>query len=176
MERDEDRLERVYDLQEELTLLDPEHIRLFRDRFDDLNLELEDGRTLKPVTAHRAFPISADGFVVLKDREGKELGVVQQVSELDPSSREVVMAGLERSYFTPRITRVTAIKEEFHVPKWEVETDRGPRVFEIRSSRSDIRNLGNGRVLIRDADGNRYEIPDHRQLDPASRALVESHV
>ena len=177
MEKNEDSLERPYDLQEELTLLDPGHIRLFRDRFEDLNLELEDGRTLGPVMVQRAFPITAtDGFVVLKDREGKELGVVQQVSKLDPASRQVLEAELERNYFTPQIIRVDAIKEEFHILKWEVGTDRGPRVFEIRNSRSDIRLLGGGRVLLRDADGNRYEISDYHNLDPVSLALVETQI
>ena len=177
MEQDEARAERPYDLQNELTLLDPAHLRLFRDRFEDLNLELEDGRTVGPVTAHRAFPITAEeGFIVLRDGDGQEVGVVQQVAKLDPTSRQVLDAALERTYFAPRITSVNSIKEEFHVPRWDVMTDRGPRVFQIRSSRSDIRPLGGGRVLLRDADGNRYEIPNYHKLDPDSRALVESQV
>ena len=53
---------------------------------------------------------------------------------------------------------------------------RDPRAFEIYSSRRDVRDLGGGRVLVQDADGNRYEIPDYRQLDPASRALVEEMI
>ena len=60
------------------------------------------------------------------------------------------------------------------MPRWQVETDRGPRTFEIRSSRRDMRVLSAGRILIRDADGNLYEVPDYRQLDPQSRALVET--
>lgn len=53
---------------------------------------------------------------------------------------------------------------------------RDPRAFEIYSSRRDVRDLGGGRVLVQDADGNRYEIPDYRRLDPASRALVEEMI
>ena len=98
------------------------------------------------------------------------------MAELDPSSRQVLEAELERIYFTPRIPRIHSIEVNFRIPKWEVETDRGRRVFEISSSRSDIRALGGGRVLIRDADGNQYEIPDYRRLDQASRVLVENQV
>ena len=86
-----------------------------------------------------------------------------------------VEAELERSYFTAAIVRVEAIEVEYHVPTWTVATNRGPRRFELRSSRRDLRVLG-WRVLIRDADGNRYEIPDLRRLDEASRALVDQHV
>jgi hypothetical protein len=57
-----------------------------------------------------------------------------------------------------------------------VETDRGRRVFELHSSRRDIRVLPGGRVLVRDADGNLYEIPDVRRLDVASHAFVEDYI
>ena len=83
---------------------------------------------------------------------------------------------LEEAYFVPVITRVEAIQVEFRIPRWEVETDRGVRSFEISSMRSDVRQLGNGRILIRDADGNRYEIPDRHKLDAASRALVDAQL
>lgn len=33
-----------------------------------------------------------------------------------------------------------------------------------------------GRVLIRDADGNPYEIQDYRRLDPASQELIEGQI
>jgi hypothetical protein len=169
--------ESAYAIQEELKLLDPGGLRLCRDAFEDLQVEFQDGRVLGPVAVVRAFPISATGdFVILKDGDGKELGVIRRVAELDPASRQVLEAELERVYFTPRITRIRSIKVDFRIPKWEVETDRGHRIFEISNSRNDIHSLGGGRVLIRDADGNRYEIPDYRKLDPFSYALVEGQI
>ena len=169
--------QRPYQLQEELKLLDPASIRLYLDEFEDLNLELEDGSVLGPVKALRAFPITAaDDFVAVKDSDGEELGVIQKVADLDPASRKVLEAELERVYFRPRITRIVAIVVNFRIPTWEVETDRGGRIFEIGSMRSDFRPLEAGRILIHDVDGNRYEIPDYRKLDPFSRALVEGQI
>ena len=169
--------ERPYQLQEELKLLDSASIRLFLDEFEDLNLELENGSVPGPVTVLRAFAITAeDDFVVLKDGDGEELGAIQKVADLDPASRKVLEDELERVYFRPRITRIKAIVVTFRIPKWEVETDRGGRVFEIGSMRSDFRPLEAGRILIHDVDGNRYEIPDYRKLDPFSRALVEGQI
>ena len=165
-------MDQPYNLHQELDLLDPERIRLSFDDFEDLTLERDGDR--QPVTVVRAFPLTAEGeFIVLRDAKGNELGAVRNASDLEPESRRALTAALERAYFTPKILRVNVITEEFHIPTWEVETDRGPRTFDIRSSRRDIRILSAGRILIRDADGNRYEIPDYRRLDPASRALVE---
>jgi len=169
--------EGVYLIEEELKLLDPNSFRLRRDVFEDLQVEFRDGCSVGPVSIVRAFPISAaEDFIIFKDAEGKELGALRQMAELDPSSHQVLEAELERIYFTPRITRIHSIEVNFRIPKWEVETDRGRRVFEISSSRSDIRALGGGRVLIRDADGNRYEIADYRRLDPFSSGLVEAQL
>lgn len=101
---------------------------------------------------------------------------MRDIDELDADSQQALRSELDRSYFRPRITRIFAITEQYHVPRWDVDTDRGPRVFELRSSRRDMRVLAAGRVLIRDVDGNIYEIPDHRQLDSQSRTIIDTQI
>jgi hypothetical protein len=166
----------THDLMDELAVLDPETARLHLNDFEELCLRVGDGEPVGPLRLHRAFPVTAAGdFVCLKNMDGKEVGIIRRVADLDRASRAVVEAELARGYFTAAITRVEAIDVEYHVPAWTVATDRGPRRFELRSSHRDLRVLG-WRVLIRDADGNRYEIPDLRRLDPASRSLVEEHI
>ena len=163
-----------HDLAAEVTYLDPEKARFFVDAFEDLNLELAGDRTWSRVRVKRAFPLTRDDcFIVVQDRDGKEIGSLARLDALDPDSRKAVEEELERAYFTPRIERIAKVTTAYRVPRWEVETDRGPRAFEIYSSRRDVRVLDGGRVLVQDADGNRYEIPDYRRLDPASRTLVE---
>ncbi len=165
------------DLAAEVTYLDPDTARFFVDAFEDLNLDLAGDRTYARVRVKRAFPLTADDcFIVVQDREGMEIGSLARLDALDPASRQAVEEELERAYFTPRIQRIAKVTTAHRVPRWEVETDRGPRAFEIYSSRRDVRVLDGGRVLVQDADGNRYEIPDYRRLDPASRALVEEMV
>ena len=160
----------------EVAYLDPDKARFFVDAFEDLNLELTGDRTYPRVRVKRAFPLTCDDcFIVVQDREGKEIGSLARLDALDRASRQAVEDELERAYFTPRIQRIAKVTVANRVPRWEVETDRGPRTFDIYSGRrnSDVRLLGGGRVAIEDADGNRYEIPDYRHLDPASQALVE---
>ncbi len=166
-------MQQEYHLEQELTLLDPDRTRLRRDEFTDLILEYRGER--QPVTAHRAFPLTATGqFIVLKGVDGTEIGAIRDIASLDDESRNILESDLERTYFAPVILQVNRLEENFHIPKWDVETDSGHRVFEVRSRRRDIRIMQGGRILLRDADGNRYEIPDYRELDPVSRALVET--
>jgi len=167
---------KTHDLMEELRLLDPAETRVYINEFEELCLQVGDGEPIGPLRARRGFPVTgAADFISLEDGDKKEVGLIRRVGDLDRASREALQAELERSYFTTLITCVEAIDVEYHIPTWRVVTDRGQRSFELRSSRRDIRVLG-WRVLIRDADGNRYEIPDLRKLDAASRALVDEHV
>jgi hypothetical protein len=161
-------------LEDELNLLDPDSVRLFLDEFEDMVLEYKGENT--PVSAVRAFPLTAeDEFIVLRDEKGSEVGAVRRLADLDAGSRAVLTAEIAKSYFRPEILQIYEIVENFHIPKFDVETDRGPKVFEIRSQQRDIRVLGNGRVIIRDSDGNLYDIPDYRRMDPVSQTLIEDY-
>ncbi len=161
----------------EVVIFDPKNIHLHIDEFADLVLGVEGSEPVRGVRLTRCFPISSgDRLIALNAHDGTELGLVRDVNELDSDSQKALRSELSRSYFRPQIQRVLSVTEQYHVPRWEVETDRGPRTFEIRSSRRDMRVLAAGRILIRDADGNLYEVLDYRQLDPQSRALVETQV
>ncbi len=167
-------MQQCHNLAAEVTYLDPGKARFFVDAFEDLNLELAGDRTYARVRVKRAFPLTCDDrFIVVQDCEDKEIGSLARLDALDQASRQAVEDELERAYFTPRIQRIVKVTTTNRVPRWEVETDRGPRFFEIYSSRRDVRHLGNGRILVQDADGNRYEIPDYQILEPTSRVLVE---
>ena len=172
-------MQQHHKLAAEITYLAPDKTRFFVDAFEDLNLELAGDQTYSRVQIKRAFPLSCDDcFIVVQDCDGKEIGSLARLDALDRDSRQAVEDELERAYFTPRIQRIAKVTVTNRVPRWEVETDRGPRAFEIYSSHrnSDVRLLGGGRVIVQDADGNRYEIPDYRHLDPVSQALVEEMV
>ena len=167
----------THELMRELTLLDPRSVRLIRDEFEELYLQDGDAEPVGPLTVQRAFPISiADEFVILRTRQGQEVGILGQLGDLDCDSRVVIEDELEWTYFAATITAVHAIDVSPFFPRWDVDTDRGRRVFDLRSSRSDVRVLPDGRVFVRDADGNRYQIPDVADLDRMSRAALEEFI
>lgn len=160
-------------LTDELAFL-PQDSRFFINAFHDLSIEYAD-EIVENIHVERAFPLNAPNqFIVVKNEEGDEIGILEHIKHLDSDSQETLLQALEQSYFLPQITKIYSVESNFHIPKWSVETDRGPREFEIPSSRRDVRVVGDGRVLLRDADGNRYEISNYRKLDPDSLAFVET--
>ena len=163
-------------LLQEVNLLDPKAVTLSFDAFEDLQLVIGD----QPATAVYpllTFPLTERRrYIVLRDMDHEEIGLIVDADALDGKSRAAVLERLEQIYVIPRITRVIRAEIRNQVPTWEVETDRGPRTLEIRSTRRDIRFLGGGAMAIRDADGNQYEIPDRKALDAASRAMLDTQV
>ena len=123
------------------------------------------------------FPISnKNHFISLRDEHGVEIGVVEQAHELDSESRRVLRDEVERSYFLPRITDVYGIEDHLNVFVFTVETDRGPRTFEVRNPRQNVRSVGNGRYIVKDVDGNRYDVPRLGNLGPRSQNLMTEFV
>jgi hypothetical protein len=158
-------------------VLDPKSIAIRPDRRGGVMVRFRDGTTLDEVRLVEAFPVMRRRkFVVLYDRDGREIGILRNPKELDPESAEVVRTALDRSYFLSRIKSIERIEERYGVGTWHVTTDRGPRVFEVRSRSESVWWLGASRILIKDPDGNRYEIRDLNKLDARSRMLAELHI
>ena len=117
----------------------------------------------------RCFPWTCpDGYVSIRDKDGKELALFATLASLDEPNRRVVEQELRDKVFNPRIRRILDYKSEFGVVNMTAQTDRGDVTFQIRS-RDDIRILSGTRALFRDADGNVYELPDLAEMDAASQ-------
>ena len=67
------------------------------------------------------------------------------------------------------------VDDEFEVMAWQVETDRGPLEWQVKST-DDVVSLDNRRILIKDHAGGLFEIADLNALDPQSQRLVEDHM
>ncbi len=119
------------------------------------------------------FPISnKNHFASLRDEHGNELAVIDPAHELEPESRRLLRDELERSYFLPRITDIISIESHLSIFTFKVDTDRGLRSFEVRNPRQNVRSVGGGRYIIKDVDGNRYDIPKLGNLGPKSQNLM----
>lgn len=139
-----------------------------------VRLTLRDGTVIEDLEPHRLFPITnMTMFISLLDHNEREVAFVRDFNELDETSAEALQACFAEYYMIPKITGVLAISEKFGSIKWKVETDRGAVTFRIRNRQSDIKCLhGSTRVLVRDSNDNRYEIPDHTALDAHSKYLL----
>ncbi|MCY2931436.1 MAG: DUF1854 domain-containing protein [Planctomycetota bacterium] len=123
----------------------------------------------------RCFPWSIpEAYVSVRSSEGKEIALLDSLEALDEASRRIAETELHGSVFQPRIRRVTAFRMEFGVAMVTAETDRGPVSFEIRQ-REDVRHLSPTRALLRDPDGNTYEVEDLDALDDYSRKHLQTY-
>ena len=138
-----------------------------------LNVYFFDGNVIEDVEPRRLFPVSGGNkYITLLDSDNKERAVIRDVSLLMPESRELVERCLDEYYMIPRILRMVERTEKFGILKWTVETERGIVTFTIQNRHSDIKIFYDGRVLVRDSNDNRYEIPDYRKLDRKSLSLL----
>ena len=76
----------------------------------------------------------------------------------------------------PRITDIHSIKETLNVEEWDVETNKGPRTFQVRHARQNVRRLGPRRFAIKDVDGNRYSVRDWINLPPQAQKLFDPYL
>jgi hypothetical protein len=164
------------DLLDTIDPLDPDRLEIEQTVGDGLIVRHPDFGEHSQVRIRPCFPLSRpERFLFFKTEDGEELGLLEDLRCLPEESREALRRELDKQHFIPVIHRVDAIYREFKIPIWEVETDRGHRRLELKSSR-DAYHVGEGKVYIRDSEGNPYLIPDYRDLDPASRDLVRLHV
>jgi len=139
-----------------------------------LVLTLDDGDPVGNVRVVRAAPLSHPGrYITFLDEKGRELYTVDRLDDLPPSERQLVEEELANYYLGNTIQRVNELESEFGIAYWDVETPRGRRDFVVQDVQSSITWLSPTRLLIVDVDGNRFEIPDLRSLDPQSQKLLE---
>ena len=138
-----------------------------------LDVEMYDGRKFKGLEARRLFPISGlDKYISLLDEEDIEIAVIRDVRTLMPESRQNVVDVLNEYYLIPQISEIYKAYEEYGLLKMEVMTDRGKYNFDVKNRNMDIKILYDGRILIKDASDNRYEIPDVSKLDKKSIKMI----
>jgi hypothetical protein len=159
----------------DLRFLDAAAVRVRRNERGKLVVTLaRDGaeETLEGVRPVRSFPLTApDRQIVLLGAEDQELGILRELQALDAESREALEAELEIAYLVTRVEEIRSVRSRFGVTSWELETDRGFRTAHVKE-RSDIRPLADGRIMLTDVDGVRYEIPPPAELDERSRSWL----
>jgi hypothetical protein len=159
----------------DIRYLSPDECSFSRTSGGFLSLELGSEKYAR-VNVSRAFPLTyPNKYLSVRDKENKEIGVIADLSQFPDEVKHMILQDLEQRYFAPVIKQVNSLKEEFGYMYCDVETDRGPRRFTVRGNENVI-NLKEGRILIIDVDGNRFEIQDYRTLDPKSFRVIDSLV
>ncbi|MEO7718645.1 MAG: DUF1854 domain-containing protein [Capsulimonas sp.] len=146
-----------------IRFLEPSQVRLFHSAPGDaaIRLTIEGELSWRAVRIARAFPFSdPDHYIGLRDEEDEDIGIIRDLKELDAESRALAQTALDRRYFTPKVTKVKSVSEKSGSATFDVETDRGPARFVVRSLRDNSFSLGYHRMMLVDSEGGRYEFPD----------------
>ena len=158
--------------------VDKDNGRIQRTDLYLVKLTLNDGTVIEELEPRRLFPhTDTERYITLLNSKEKEVALVKEMKDLDPDSRRALEDCFKEYYLIPKISQVLHVEDKFGALKFHVMTDRGEISFRIRNRHSDIKMLGkSGRVLIRDSDDNRYEIPRFDDLDRHSKHLLFSYV
>lgn len=166
----------------ETVLLDPKTLT-FCFEGENLTMDLAQGAHFPRVSLRRCFPLSAlDTNIIVRipeagNENGKEIGMIADINQLDEYSREAVTRELRLHYVVPSILRIKSIREEFGFLYWSVDTDRGAKEFIMRDSViGSTRKISAGRWLIIDINQTRYDVHDFEALDSQSQNLLRRYL
>ncbi len=156
------------------TPMPPAQCQLERTAFGELVWTSPQGQRVPGVVPVRAFPIqSPQEGISLVDSEGHEVAWYAHIDAIPERARTLVEQELARREFMPVIQRIAAVSG-FSTPcTWTVDTDRGRTEFVLRGD-EDIRRIGSAQaLLIADAHGIHYLVPDQLALDAQSKRVLD---
>lgn len=138
-----------------------------------LDVEFYTGQKYFDLEPRRLFPVSGlTEYITLLDSEGEEKFIIRRISDMEPEQAQLLIGCLEEYYRIPKITRLVSRSEKFKIWMWNVETDKGDYTFEIINHMQSMKMFYDKRILIKDANDNRYEIPNVYELDKHSQRLI----
>jgi Domain of unknown function (DUF1854) len=154
----------------------PAAFGLVRDEWGQLVFTGTGGERHTNVSPIALFPISEpERWISIRAAGGAELACIEDPSTLPADVWKLLKEELARREFVPIIHRIVRVSGNSEPCEWQVETDRGPTSFVLQSE-DDVRRIGDQQIVILDAHGTRYHIPDLSAVDVKSRRIVEWYV
>lgn len=143
-----------------------------------VRLTMKDGTVYDALEPRMLFPFTNHTmYISLLNDDEREVAFVRSLDEIDSDSRHALEDCFREYYMIPKISRVINCEDKFGTLKWTVDTDRGVITFQVKNRHSDIKNLrGTSRIIVRDSNDNRYEIPDYTVLDAHSNRMLFSYL
>jgi hypothetical protein len=157
--------------------LDPAELTFTRSEVGTARLEIRKESCYLRVVVRKLMPLSKpNSYISLAADEDTEIGILVDPSKLAPENQKILQEELDKRYFTPTIQKIYRVKEQFGIHEWEVDTERGHVTFAVRGLNQNIKQLPPARLFVTDVRGNRYDIPDYRELDAESYLHIQRHL
>lgn len=107
---------------------------------------------------------------------GEEIGIIKNLDDLSENSRKIILEMLSKRVFMPKILKFNSVKTENGFAYFDCETDKGKVKFAISITSYDILRISDTRVILKDVDGNRFEIPNTLALTQKEQKMIAEHV
>lgn len=135
----------------------------------------------KRVQLRRAMPShSPSGYISVADHESKEIGMIRALAELPDGQLKIVSDELDRRYYCPEVLEIKSVRDKLGYVYMEMEVmagrDRHERSAAIKDVNKNIRLIDSNRLIIFDADGNRFVISALDKLDKKSLRRLEPYM
>lgn len=134
------------------------------------------GKHYKRVRIVRLFPFSdAQRYLSVRDHgdADKEIGIIEDLNSMSEETQSLINEQLNLSYFTPVISKIYEIKDEYGYAYFRVMTDKGECRFAINMGSNAVTKLSDTRLIIKDVDENRFEIKDVDKLSKKERRMLD---
>ena len=137
------------------------------------DVEFFSGEKFYNLEPRRLFPVTGlSEYITFLDDKGEEQFILRKLDNMAPDQRELLLNCLEEYYRIPKITRLISRSEKHRIWLWTVETDKGEYTFEIINHIQSMKMFYDKRILIKDGNDNRYEIPNIYEMDKRSQKLI----
>jgi hypothetical protein len=147
--------------------------QLARNAFGKLNFTGADGIVHEGAIPVRAFPIAApETGIAIVSADGHELAWIERLVDLPEAMRLLLQEELANREFLPEIQQIKHVSVFASPSTWHVATSRGDAVLVLKGE-EDIRRIGESSLMIADAHGVQFLIRNLKQLDKASRKMLD---
>ncbi len=137
------------------------------------DVEFFSGEKFYNLEPRRLFPVTGlSEYITFLDENGEEQFILRKLDNMAPDQKELLLNCLEEYYRIPKITRLISRSEKHRIWLWNVETDKGEYTFEIINHIQSMKMFYDKRILIKDGNDNRYEIPNIYEMDKRSQKLI----
>lgn len=174
-EFDEEALKKESEELLEMRLLNGENALFARTAGGFVSLKTKD-KEYPRVGVYLTFPLTnPQEYISIReaDEKAKEIGLIEKLSLLPADQQEMLNEQIRLRYFTPVITKILDVKDEYGYAYWNVVTTFGSCRFTTHMSGNAVVHLSDSRLLVTDIDGNRYEIPDFYSLSVGEKKKLD---
>lgn len=153
--------------------LDPQKCSFYINPKGFTALRIED-KDYRRVRLLRTLPLQRPfEYISVSDMDKKEIGIIRNVADFSPEQREIIEKDLAARYYSPNITEIYSVKEKMGSFYFDVLIDGFKKTFAVKDISRNIKVLDSGAVMLTDADGNRFIIPDIDKLKSKTRRQLE---